>query len=76
MKIDNILNRNFVTPPIKYGYLISPTFKRNRDEVYLCIILDLFSRKIVDWECSNRINNELVMYAFLKAYWQRKPQKD
>jgi putative transposase len=43
--------------------------------LYLRIILYLFFRKIVGWECSNRINNELVLHTFLKAYWQRKPQK-
>jgi len=49
--------------------------KTKQGWVYLCIIIDLFSRKIVGWECSNRINNELVLHTFLKAYWQRKPQK-
>ena len=32
ININNILNRNFVIDaPIKYGFLISPTFKLNRD---------------------------------------------
>lgn len=43
--------------------------------LYLAIVLDLYSRKIVGWSMSNRINKELVINAFMQAYWKRKPDK-
>jgi transposase InsO family protein len=41
--------------------------------VYLAVVLDMYSRKIVGWAVSERMTRELVIQAFLKAYWARKP---
>ena len=41
--------------------------------LYLAVILDLFSRKVVGWAMSNRINAQLVLAALRMAYWRRKP---
>ncbi len=41
--------------------------------LYLAVILDLFSRKVVGWAMSNRINAQLVLDALRMAYWRRKP---
>ncbi len=43
--------------------------------VNLSVILDLCSRKVVGWHIHDRITKELVMKAFSKAYWSRKPGK-
>ena len=43
--------------------------------LYLSVILDLCSRKVVGWHINDRITKELVMKAFAKAYWSRKPGK-
>ena len=43
--------------------------------LYLATVLDLYSRKIVGWNMSNRINSSLVNKALLMATWQRKPAK-
>lgn len=76
IKIDNILNRNFVTDAPNKVWVSDITYiQTEQGWVYLCIILYLFSRKIVGWGCSDRINNELVIHTFLKAYWNRRPQK-
>ena len=42
--------------------------------VYLAVVLDLYSRKIVGWAMSERMTRELVIKAFLMAYWSRKPK--
>ena len=42
--------------------------------VYLAIVLDLYSRKVVGWHINDRMTKELVIEAFLKAYWARKPK--
>jgi transposase InsO family protein len=41
--------------------------------LYLAITLDLYSRKVVGWSVSDRINKELVIDSFLKAYNIRNP---
>jgi putative transposase len=39
----------------------------------LGVVLDLFSRRIIGWSMSNRMNKELVLDALLMAVWRRKP---
>ena len=38
---------------------------------YLCIIMDLFSRKIISWNISSKPNADLVIQTFQKAYHSR-----
>ena len=38
---------------------------------YLCIIMDLFSRKIISWNISSKPNADLVIQTFQKAYRSR-----
>lgn len=42
--------------------------------MYLAVVLDMYSRKIVGWAMSERMTKELVINAFLMAYWARKPK--
>ena len=37
----------------------------------LCVIIDLFSRKVVSWQLSDKADTALVMNAFRKAYEKR-----
>jgi len=41
--------------------------------LYLAVILDLFSRRVVGWSLQSRITKELVLDALLMAMWRRKP---
>lgn len=43
--------------------------------LYLAVVIDLFSRKIVGWSMGDRINAGLVNDALLMAIWKRKPAK-
>lgn len=38
---------------------------------YLCIVMDLFSRKVIAWNLSDKPDVDLVMNAFQKAYTRR-----
>jgi len=38
---------------------------------YLCIVMDLFSRKVISWNISSKPDVDLVMTAFKKAYEKR-----
>ena len=42
--------------------------------LYLAVVLDLYSRKIVGWSINKRMSRKLVIDAFLMAYWSRKPK--
>ena len=39
---------------------------------YLCIVMDLFSHKVISWNISSKPDVDLVMSAFRKAYDKRK----
>jgi transposase InsO family protein len=43
--------------------------------LYLAVIIDLYSRKVVGWALSNRLKTPLVIEALRMAYWRRKPSK-
>jgi putative transposase len=42
--------------------------------LYLAIVIDLFSRKIVGWSMSSRMKAQLVCDTLRMAVWQRRPQ--
>ena len=42
--------------------------------LYLAVIVDLFSRRIVGWAMSNHLGQELVLNAFKQAIWRRRSQ--
>lgn len=43
--------------------------------VYLAVILDLFSRKVIGWQISKRIDGELVLDALKMAIARRRPPR-
>jgi transposase InsO family protein len=43
--------------------------------LYLAVIIDLYSRKIVGWAINSRLKASLVKEALMMAYWHRKPEK-
>ena len=43
--------------------------------LYLCVVLDLFSRKVVGWAVSSRIDKDLLLMAFWYAVQTRNPGK-
>lgn len=73
----NVLARNFeVSKPNQVWCGDITYIKTGEGWLYLATVMDLYSRKIVGWSMSNRINAELVNKALLMATWQRKPGKD
>ncbi len=42
--------------------------------LYLCVVVDLFSRQVVGWSMASRIDTSLVLDALLMALWRREPQ--
>ena len=70
----NLLNQKFVTSLPNKVWVSDITYIwTNEGWLYLAIVLDLFSRRIVGWSLAERMTKQLVITAFLKAYWHRKP---
>ena len=43
--------------------------------LYLAVVVDLFSRKVIGWSMQSRITKEIVLDALLMAVWRRNPKK-
>ena len=70
----NVLDQNFATdaPNEKWGVDISYVWTAE-GWLYLAIVVDLFSRKIVGWAMSDRMKRGLAMAALQRAITLRRP---
>jgi len=65
----NKLKRNFLTEAPNMVWVSDITYaKVGLDFLYLCVVIDLYSRKVVSYKISEYINTDLVVSAFLDAY--------
>ena len=72
----NVLSRNFSAPEPDCKWVSDITFIPTREGfLYLAIVLDIFSRAIVGWAMSHRINGDLVLDALDMAIERRRPPK-
>src|SRR5690242_18169994 len=73
--IPNLLKRHFtVTKPNK-AWVTDITYIRTwQGWLYLAVVMDLFSRKIVGWSTGPTIQRELVLDAVLQAVRARRPR--
>lgn len=72
---DNRLNRQFDVARPNQVYVSDITYIWTQEGwLYLAIVVDLFSRKMVGWSMSSRMKAELVCDALRMAIWQRRPQ--
>lgn len=70
----NHLQREFdVVEPNKV-WVTDITYLRTYEGwLYLAVVLDLFSRQVIGWSMSSRIDRDLAMNALLMAVWRRQP---
>lgn len=72
----NLLKRKFkVEKPNRVWASDITYLKTNNGWLYLCVVIDLFSRKVVGWSMSQRMHSKLVIDAFNMACKIRKPEK-
>lgn len=70
----NVLNRRFDGWQINRAWVGDITYLATHEGwLYLAVIMDLASRRIVGWSLSARIQADLVCQALKSAYWRRKP---
>lgn len=71
---ENILNRQFTMTQPNQAYASDITYIHTQEGwLYLAVVIDLFSRKVVGWSMSSRMTASLVCDALRMAIWQRKP---
>jgi len=71
----NLLNRNFTTAATNQVWTGDITYIRTFEgRLYLAVVIDLFSRKVIGWAMDSRINAELVATALRMAISARKPK--
>lgn len=70
----NLLDQDFACdgPDQKWGVDISYIWTRE-GWLYLAIVLDLYSRRIIGWETSNRLKKDLAITALKRAIATRQP---
>lgn len=72
---ENILNQQFtVSKPNEVWVSDVTYFKYNNSIFYICVILDLFARKVVGYRISLHNSTQLTKGTFLSAYKERQPQ--
>lgn len=70
----NLLNRRFsVTTPNCVWVGDITYIWTSEGWLYLAVVIDLYSRRIVGWSMNKCITRRLVMDAFTMAIWRRKP---
>jgi putative transposase len=47
--------------------------KAHEGWLYLCVVIDLCSRRVVGWSAQSRMTTDLALQALLMAVWRRKP---
>lgn len=72
---DNVLNRQFdvVAPNLAYAQDITYIWTKE-GWLYLAVVIDLYSRKVVGWSMGSRMKAKLVCDALTMALWQRNPK--
>ncbi|CDL80343.1 transposase [Xenorhabdus cabanillasii JM26] len=72
----NLLNRNFNPLAPNEVWAGDITYLKTPEGwLYLAIVMDLYSRRIVGWQMSTEIDTTLVSQALTKAYYLRQPSK-
>jgi putative transposase len=74
---DNILNRDFYAQRPNHKWAADITYiPTRRGWLYLAVVMDLFSRKIIGWAMSDIIDSVLVQDAMKMALMHRRPGDD
>ncbi|MBG6016031.1 IS3 family transposase [Pseudomonas aeruginosa] len=73
---DNLLNQNFNPVAVNEIWAGDITYLKTPEGwLYLSIVMDLYSRRIVGWHMSSKIDTALISKALMMAYNLRSPSK-
>lgn len=72
----NLLNQNFNPTGVNEVWAGDITYLKTREGwMYLAIVMDLYSRRIVGWSIDKRMATDLICKAMIMAYNLRQPGK-
>lgn len=72
---DNVLNREFDVDRPDQVYAGDITYLWTQEGwLYLAVVIDLYSRKVVGWSMGSRMKSQLVCDALRMAIWRRRPK--
>ncbi|PLK76953.1 IS3 family transposase [Klebsiella pneumoniae] len=72
----NRLQRQFNPDSPDERWVTDITYIRTHEGwLYLAVVVDLFSRKIIGWSMQSRMTKDIVLNALLMAVWRRNPEK-
>ncbi len=72
---DNLLSRQFDVPSPDQVYASDVTYIWTQEGwLYLAVVIDLCSRKVVGWSMNSRMKAQLVCDALKMAVWRRRPK--
>ncbi len=72
---ENVLDRKFSATGPDQAYVADITYVWTQEGwIYLAVVIDLFSRRVVGWSMSSRMKTQLVTDALRMAIWQRRPK--
>jgi len=72
---DNVLKRQFDVKQVDQVYVADITcIWTSEGWLYLAVVIDLCSRKVVGWSMGSRMKAKLVCDALQMALWQRRPE--
>ena len=70
----NQVKQSFDTPAPDQVWVTDITYiKTYEGWLYLAVIIDLYSRRVIGWSMQSRMRMDLVLSALLMAVWRRKP---
>lgn len=70
----NVLERGFLVDKPDLRWVTDFTYIRTYEGwLYLTVVIDLFSRKVIGWTMKSSPKTDLVIDALLMAIWRRRP---
>jgi putative transposase len=73
---ENLLGRQFQTSAANRVWVSDITYVATAEGwMYLCIVLDLYSRRVVGWSMSSALGTEVVLAALEMAVIRRRPPR-
>ena len=70
------LQREFTVSKADHAWVSDITYIRTwQGWLYLAVVMDLYSRKIIGWSMKPTLAKELVVDALLMAVWRRRPKQ-
>ena len=71
----DLLKREFTVTQPDQTWVSDITMIRTYEGwLYLAVVIDLFSRRVIGWSMHSRMTKELVLNALLMAVWRRNPK--